>query len=160
MPAARLRSWLIIAVALTLLQTPVVAQNARLQQQKALVQRWIDVGFNQRMPEVVEETFSPAVTVNGERIGREGLRRSMSGFLMAFADLRVTITAIVAEDDHVAIWYTAQGVHRGEFNGIPPTGKSVRWTGADLLRIDDGVIVEASFLDDALGLMRQLGGRP
>jgi predicted ester cyclase len=154
------RSWLIVGLVLGVLQTPLPAQSARLQQQKALVQRWIDIGFNQRNPGVVEEMFSPALVVNGERIGRDGLRQSMSRFLVAFDGLRVTITAIVAEDDKVALWYDAEGVHRGEFNGIAPTGKRVRWSGSDLLRIQDGAIVEARFLDDALGLMRQLGGQP
>lgn len=62
--------------------------------------------------------------------------------------------------DKVAIWYTAEGTQRGEFDGVLPTGRRVSWTGVDLLRIDGGKIGEARFLSDALGLLRQLGAAP
>jgi hypothetical protein len=33
----------------------------------------------------------------------------------------------------------------------------VQWIGADLFRIEKGKIVECRFVDDSLGLLRQLG---
>ena len=57
----------------------------------------------------------------------------------------------------MAIWYTVQGTHTGEFEGLRPTGKEVRWIGADLFRVVNGKIVECRFVDDSLGLLRQLG---
>jgi hypothetical protein len=36
----------------------------------------------------------------------------------------------------------------------------VNWSGSDLLRIAAGKIVEGRFLDDSLGLLRQLGAPP
>jgi predicted ester cyclase len=81
----------------------------------------------------------------------------MSLRLAAFPDLQVTITDIMAEADKVVIWYTAQGTHRGEFQGFQPTGKRVNWLGSDLLRVAGGKIVEGRFLDDSWGLLRQLG---
>jgi steroid delta-isomerase-like uncharacterized protein len=131
-----------------------------LEQQKTLVRRWIEEGFNQRRLNVVEQIFAERFFVNGLEIGREGLRKNMSRHVTAFPDLHVTITDVVAEGSKVVIWYTVEGTHRGEFEGVPPTNRHVTWTGVDLLRVSGGRIVEARFLSDSLGLLRQLGSAP
>lgn len=133
-------------------------EQVRLEQYRDIVRRWIEEGFNKRNPSVVDEIVTEGFAVNGLKIGREGLRRSMNRHLTAFPDLYVTITDSVAEGNKVAIWYSVEGTHRGEFDGIQPTGKRVSWTGVDLFRFGGGRIVEARFLSDSLGLMRQLGG--
>jgi steroid delta-isomerase-like uncharacterized protein len=123
---------------------------------KALVRRWIEEGFNRRNPGIVTEIFVEDLIVGGQRIGRATLRQNMMQRLAAFPDLEVTLTEVLAESDKVVIWYVARGTHLGEFEGIPPTGKRVSWMGADLLRIDGSKIAEGRFLDDSLGLLRQL----
>ena len=124
---------------------------------KALVRRWIDQGFNNKDLTVVDEIFISEVIINDQVVGHLGLKKSMSGFITAFPNLRVTITDVVAEGDRVAVWYTVQGAQTGEFQGIRATDKPVRWIGADLFRIVNGKIVECRFVDDSLGLLRQLG---
>jgi len=133
------------------------SETVSLEQNKALVRRWIDEGFNKKNLNVLAEIFAEDFAVNGQRIGRAGLRQSMSRFQTAFPDLHVTITEIVAEGDKVVIWYTVRATHKGEFESIPPTGKVVNWYGSDLLRITRGQIVEGRFIDDSIGLLRQLG---
>jgi len=49
------------------------------------------------------------------------------------------------------------GQHTGNFRGIPPTGRQVRISGINVLRIVGGKIVEAWAISDNLGLMQQLG---
>ncbi len=124
---------------------------------KVLVRRWIEEGFNGRDLRVVDEIFAETFELNGNVISRENLKQSMRRRLTAFPDLRVTIEEIIGEGDKVGIWYTVQGTHRGEFEGIGPTGSQVNWFGFDLLRIESGKITQGRFIDDALGLMRQLG---
>jgi steroid delta-isomerase-like uncharacterized protein len=126
-------------------------------QVKTLVRRWIERGFNKGDLTVVDELFASEVIVNGQRVSRLMVKQSMSRFLTAFPDLHVTITDSVAEGDKVVIWYSAQGTQTGEFEGIRATGKQARWYGADLFRIEKGRIVECRFVDDSLGLLRQLG---
>jgi steroid delta-isomerase-like uncharacterized protein len=138
-------------------QSPQRVGPGNAEQNKALVRRWIEEGFNEKRLSAVDEIFIDDLVVNGQRVGRAGLRQNMSRRFTAFPDLRVTITAVVAEADMVVIWYTASGTHRAEFEGIPPTGNAANWSGSDLLRIAAGKIVEGRFLDDSLGLMRQLG---
>jgi steroid delta-isomerase-like uncharacterized protein len=131
--------------------------TVNLEENKALVRRWIEEGFNKRNLKAVDEIFVEDFAVSGQRIGRAGLRQNMTRHFTAFPDLQVTITEVLAEGDKVVIWYTVQGTHRGEFEGVRPTGKLVNWFGSDLLRIAGGKIVEGRFLDDSLGLLRQLG---
>jgi steroid delta-isomerase-like uncharacterized protein len=133
------------------------AGSANLEQNKALVRRWIENGFNERNLKAVDDLFVEDFVVNGARIGRAGLKQRMSRHFTAFPDLQVTITDVIAEGDKVVIWYTVRGTQRGEFEGVQPTGKPVSWFGSDLVRIAEGKIVEGRFLDDSLGLLRQLG---
>jgi predicted ester cyclase len=130
------------------------------EQNKALVRRWINEGFNARRPDVVNEVFAETVVINGQPTSRARLRQNMAQRLTAFPDLEVTITEMLAEGNKVAIWYTARGTHRAEFEGVAPTGRRVTWDGADLLHIAGQTIAEGRFLDDSLGLLRQLGPQP
>jgi steroid delta-isomerase-like uncharacterized protein len=124
---------------------------------EALVRRWIDEGFNKHHLAVVDELFAEGFAVNGHRIGREGLKQSMTRHLAAFPDLHVTIDDMIAEGGKVGIWYTVEGTHEGEFEAVAATGKRVKWSGFDLLTIEREQISEGRFISDTLGLLRQLG---
>jgi predicted ester cyclase len=127
---------------------------------KAFVHRWIEEGFNGQNLAVVDELFAQRFSVNGQTIGRDGLKGSMTRHLMGFPDLHVTIDDIIAEGDKVGVWYTAEGTHQGEFAGIAATGNHVKWSGFDLLTVEHRKISQARFLSDFFGLMTQLGANP
>jgi steroid delta-isomerase-like uncharacterized protein len=127
---------------------------------KAFAYRWIEEGFNGQKLGVVDELFAEQFSVNGQTIGRDGLKRSMTRHLTAFPDLHVTINDVIAEGNKVGIWYTVEGTHRGEFEGIAATGNHVKWSGFDLLTVEHGKISQGRFLSDFFGLMTQLGAKP
>jgi steroid delta-isomerase-like uncharacterized protein len=60
----------------------------------------------------------------------------------AFADLSVTLADMIAEGDRVAVRATWRGVHVGAFRGVPPTGRSVVFTGMVFWRVRDGRVAE------------------
>ena len=126
-------------------------------QNKSVVQRWIEEGFNRRNLKVVDEVFAESFAINGRVMRRDDLKQIMRRRFTAFPDLHVTIDEIVGDGSLVAIWYTAHGTHKAEFEGIAPTGRQVTWNGCDLLGIKEGRITQGRFVDDSLGLMRQLG---
>jgi steroid delta-isomerase-like uncharacterized protein len=132
---------------------------AETEQNKVLVRLWINAGFNKRDPDIVDKTFAETFAINGHEMRREDLKRMMRGRLTAFPDLEVTIDECIGEGKKVGIWYTARGTHRGVFDDVAPTGRYVTWTGFDLFEIERGRIVKGRFVDDSLGLMRQLGAR-
>src|SRR5262249_8810214 len=76
----------------------------------------------------------------------------------AFSDTRFTIHEQIAERDMVATRETMPLVHsRGEFQGLPPTGKEITTSAVSIERIKDGKIVERRVISDFLGVMQQLG---
>jgi steroid delta-isomerase-like uncharacterized protein len=78
----------------------------------------------------------------------------------AFPDQRVTIEDMIAEGDKVVTRYTSRGTHKGDFMGIPATGKEVVVTGIVISRIAQGKIAEDWEELDTLGFMVQLGAIP
>jgi steroid delta-isomerase-like uncharacterized protein len=152
-------SWLVVGamiVAASGCQRPPDVRDSR-EPNKALVRRWIEDGFNKHSPAVVDTLFAEQVSVNGNAVGREGIKTSMGRFFSAFPDLRVTIDEIIAEENKVGMWYTAEGTQQAEYEGIPATSRHVKWSGFDLLSIADGKIAEARFMSDYYALLTQLG---
>ncbi len=92
--------------------------------------------------------------------GRAALEENMRTIRQALPDLRFTIEDILAEGDKAAARITCRGTQRGEFMGIPPTGRSVAWEEVFVARVTGGKIVEGWGLEDMLGLMQQLGAVP
>jgi predicted ester cyclase len=78
----------------------------------------------------------------------------------AFPDFKATIDDIVAESDKVVIRMTWSGTHKGEFMGIPATGKRVSFGVIDIMRIAGGKLVEHWGQTDTMGMMQQLGAIP
>ncbi len=66
----------------------------------------------------------------------------------------------MSDGDQVAERFSTSGTHRGEFQGVPPTGKRVEFTGTSIFTIRDGKIVEERTSTDLLALMSQLGVVP
>jgi len=92
--------------------------------------------------------------------GREGLKLVVTMYRSAFPDMKTTIHDIIAEGDKVAVRMTNSGTHKGEFMGIPPTGKSISIGEITILRFAEGKIVEYWGQTDMMGMMQQLGVIP
>jgi steroid delta-isomerase-like uncharacterized protein len=90
----------------------------------------------------------------------EQYRKSVAALLAAFHNINLVIDDLVAEGDKVVKRWTATSTHAGEFMGIPPTGKEIKFTGINVFRIVDGKIAELWVESDALGFMQQLGAIP
>jgi len=74
-----------------------------------------------------------------------------------FPDFRVTPDDLIAEEDMVAIRWTANATHQGEVMGMPATGKKIAWVGIAMAHFDDGKVVEMWWSEDSLGMLQQLG---
>ncbi len=92
--------------------------------------------------------------------GIEGVKKIHQRTLAGAPDFHTTIDFMVAEGDYVVSHLTITGTQTGEFFGIPPSGRSFRFTGISVARIANGKIVEHRGVEDAVGLMRQLGAMP
>jgi len=92
--------------------------------------------------------------------GIDAFKGVILGFRSAFPDVQLTVHHEIAEDDLVVHHWTMTGTHDGEFQGIPPTGKALTWTGITVVRIENGKIVERWANVDVLGILAQLGVIP
>lgn len=92
--------------------------------------------------------------------GLEAMKQFVSMYLAAFPDGHFTIEDQIAEGDKIVTRWTFRGTHKGELQGIPPTGKQVIVTGISMDRVADGKAVEAWSNLDALGMLKQLGVLP
>ena len=80
-------------------------------------------------------------------------------FWVSFPDLEGTVETQIAEGDTVASRITWRGTHRGEWLGIPPTGRQISFGSIQLDRIADGEVVDHDSQSDWLGVVEQLGGQ-
>ena len=92
--------------------------------------------------------------------GIEAMNNVITTCRAAFHGLHVTVDDIMADGDKVTARFTARGVHKGEFMGLPPTGKAITMTGIEIFRLNDGKIAELWGEANLMGLMQQLGILP
>jgi predicted ester cyclase len=74
-------------------------------------------------------------------------------------DLQVTYDLVLGAGQYVVTRWTATGTHASELQGVPASGKELRWGGTDIYRIEDGRIVEWWRNDDFAGLLSRLSRR-
>lgn len=104
-------------------------------------------------PQFVRHT-SPAGTISAA--GLDSLKKVIANLRTAYPDFHVTLDEeIYFGEKAVVRWsYIATNTGAGNF---PPTGKRVKSTGIDILRIKNGKIVDDWAEADNLFLMQQLG---
>jgi steroid delta-isomerase-like uncharacterized protein len=78
----------------------------------------------------------------------------------AFPDLHITVEDLIAEGDRVVGRVTFRGTHSKDFQGMPATGKQIEMQVIDILRVEDGKIMERWGVADNLAMMQQLGAMP
>jgi steroid delta-isomerase-like uncharacterized protein len=88
---------------------------------------------------------------------REGYLERLRMFRVAFPDLEKTADYMLADGDMVIDRVLVRGTHRGEFMGLPATGKLVTISEMHIARVADGKIVERWGEWDQLALLQQLG---
>lgn len=136
-----------------------------LEQNKAVVRRWIEEGWNQGRLEVADELYAPDFMARGsvadpglELRGPVAVKAFARRTRAAFPDIHFTVEQLLAEEDMVVGVFTVRGTHHGELDGIPATGRRVEFVAVDVWRLAGGRIVERRLaLIDRLDLMRQLG---
>jgi len=78
----------------------------------------------------------------------------------SIANRQNVLIELTAKDDKVWGIFRVVGTHTGTIYGIPATGKTIDAIEVALWRLRGGLIVEAWYFGDELGLLRQLGVAP
>lgn len=129
---------------------------------RAAVARLYDECINQGKLNVADQLISSSFIASGPNggTGPEGYRATVRHLLAGFPDIHFTVHNLVAENDHVAVYWAWDGTHRGSFASVAPTGNRVHQEGMVMYRFESGKITEAKVLFDRLGVFQQLGTFP
>jgi predicted ester cyclase len=137
---------------------------------KAVVARWFDRFWGKDFdPTVIDELAAPDIrfeySLHTPLRGRDEVRQFATTFRAAFPDLNFWGTAdLIAEGDYVVGQWEGGGTQTGAaFDDMPVgslpagTGKTMRFTGITVLKVENGLITEEIGLDDGLTALQQLG---
>jgi steroid delta-isomerase-like uncharacterized protein len=134
------------------------------EQNKALLRRIFEEGVNQNKPSVFDELIAPDCKFYDPPLGmpptREGFRQQIAKFREALPDAHLTIEDEFADGDTVIQRGYFTGTHKGNLQGIPPTGKKIKVNLIHIWRFANGKAVENWVQMDGLGLMQQIGAIP
>jgi steroid delta-isomerase-like uncharacterized protein len=134
--------------------------NANAAVVRRFVEEYQDTGDERVALELLAPDFvdhSPFGPFPPDRDGVVALFRMLRD---AFPDLHATIHDQLVDGGKVVTRKTFHGTHAGEFMGMPATGREVAFDVIDIVRVDDGRMVEHWNVVDALGLMTRLGAVP
>ena len=128
---------------------------------KAVVRGWIETFNNPYTPQTEVDVLAPGYIAHAPGLpgplDLEAWSQFTASFVEAFPDLRLTVEDIFSGGNMVAARVAFRGTHRGEFQGIPPTGKEVAFSSIEIDRLVDGKVEEHWVEINLLGLVQQLG---
>jgi predicted ester cyclase/quinol monooxygenase YgiN/uncharacterized protein YndB with AHSA1/START domain len=137
-----------------------VEHQLLLERNKRVSRGILEPAFNQADLTAIDAGFTPDAAIHDPGTDFRGpaqLRAGLASLLAAFPDFRFTVLDQLAEGDRVLIRYRGQGTQRGDFLGIPATGRRIDYTGMFLVRVEGAQIAEVWAQPDQLGIVRQLG---
>jgi predicted ester cyclase len=117
---------------------------------KLLVRRLVDEAVGERKLDVLDQIAAGEFAAIA--------RRWVTPFQSAFPDFQMEIVDLIAEGDKVVARFKCSGTHRGEWLGVPATGR--RFENVDeiyIFGVQDGKLVSAFGVEDNLSRLRQLG---
>ena len=141
---------------------------------KAIVGRWFTDFWGESFnPAIIDELAHPDIrfgySLHRPLRGRDAVREFATGFRAAFPDLAFDgVAELIAEGDFVVGQWIGGGTHTGApmtdlpLGGLPQpnTGKTMRFTGTTVLKVENGLITEEIGLDDGVSVLEQLGLMP
>jgi steroid delta-isomerase-like uncharacterized protein len=132
---------------------------------KTVVRRLFDEVWNKGHQQIADELFAQNYNHHDSSTpdlgrGPESEKKRATLYRNAFPDIRFTVEDLVAEGESVTARWSCRGTHKGDLNGIAPTGKQFTISGISVSRLSNGKMVEGWVNWDALGMMQQLGVVP
>jgi steroid delta-isomerase-like uncharacterized protein len=117
---------------------------------EALVRRLVDEAMNGNDLEVLDQLASARLAPK--------LRRAFQQFRSAFPDWHQEVVEVIADGDAIVARYRCTGTHLGSWQGLPPSGRTMRVDEVHIYHLVDGRIAKVWALEDTWGRMRQLAG--
>ena len=104
-------------------------------------------------PDIVDHMPVPR-----QRAGLAAMAEVVELFRIAIPDIRLTLHGTIVAGDLGCDWWTLTGTQTGALFGRPPSGRPVRFSGIDMVRVSDDRIAELWHVEDMLRFERQMAG--
>lgn len=109
---------------------------------------------------ILDAGFRFRASLGPERVGPAGFCDYMRSIHRALGEYECTIEDMIEEESRAAARMRFTGLHRGDFFGVPPTGRRITWAGAAFFTMDGERIVDLWVLGDIDAVKSQLGATP
>jgi steroid delta-isomerase-like uncharacterized protein len=121
----------------------------------------INAGDVEGFGELMADGFVEHEETPGLEPTKAGVIEFFRMYLAAFPNLRFEAEDVLVSGDKVVARVRITGTHKGEFMGVPATGKDIDVQAIDIVRFgDDGLALEHWGVFDAMAMMQQLGVVP
>lgn len=130
------------------------------QETEAVAHRWHLEAIQEGQTALVDAIMTPDVVIHANSMevrGVEGAKGLATAFKTAFPDVQITHHGALVEGERVAIRWSAEATHGGDYFGTPASGQRVRFEGLDLFHLRDGQIAECWIEYDNHGVLQQMG---
>ena len=127
---------------------------------KALVRRWFKEVWNEGNAKTIDELLTDRSVIHGlgeDLRGPAAFKSFHAAYRDAFPDVKIQIERMVAEDDLVAVHWSASATHNGSGLGFAATGRPVKFSGMGIARFEGNKLIEGWNNFDQLGLLQQIG---
>jgi predicted ester cyclase len=139
-------------------------EQRTLEANKALLRRWFEEVWNKGRAEAIDEMLAAHGVVHGlsedaanPLKGPANFRPFHETFRGAFPGIEVIVEDVIAEGDKVAARCSVRGKHAGNHLGMEATNAPVEFTGMAIVRIENGMFVEAWNNFDFMTMYKQIG---
>ncbi len=92
-------------------------------------------------------------------VGRAAIMQRKQHGMMAIPDVQIAVTNRIVHDNQLTVEWTATGTHKGDFPGLPASGRPFSIHGVTVVVRENGKIVRESIYYDMAEVHRQLGAR-
>lgn len=110
--------------------------------------------------DVFQRLFLIGIAALDGHPGMEALRAAYPMIKTAFPDAVLELQQQLMDGDRVASHWIVRGTHLGDFFGIAPTGKAVKYQNIGIATVIDGKIVQYNAESGWLAVLRQIGALP
>jgi steroid delta-isomerase-like uncharacterized protein len=126
-----------------------------------VVRSFFEEGVNGADLAIFDRVAAPDVVYHGATVGDESgleaLKRIYGEALTGFPGIQYTLLTSVADGDAVALRFSVEGVHTGDFRGLAPTGNTITWNHSAFAHVECGRISEMWAEIDQLDRLREFG---
>lgn len=133
------------------------------QETEAVAHRWHLEAIQEGQTALVDAIMTPDVVIHANSMevrGAEGAKGLAAALKAAFPDVQITHHEALVGGERVAIRWSAEATHGGDYFGTPASGKRVRFEGLDLFHLRGDKIAACWIEYDNLSVLQQMGVLP